>query len=95
MAFPRTRGKNLSHPIIGSGQEMGESVLPTRLHVLKHYNYVWESEKEKTNGKNPSFLRVSKFVVDKLIFIWNKASIPCVTSKTISDLLKKEIVLLQ
>lgn len=51
MTSPRTRGKNLSHPIIGSGQEMGESVLPTRLDVLKYYNYVWESEKEKKMAK--------------------------------------------
>lgn len=95
MASPRTRDKNLSHPIIGSGQEMCESVLPTRLDVLKYYKYVWESEKVKTNGKNPAFLQVSKFVVDKLIFMWNKSSIPCVTSKTISDLLKNEVDLLQ
>ncbi len=47
MASPRTRGKNLSHPIIGSGQEMEESVQPTRLDILEYYNYVWESEKEK------------------------------------------------
>lgn len=95
MAFPRTRDKDLPHPIIGNGQDMGESLLPTRRDVLKYYIYVWNNEKIKQNGKNPSFLEVSKIVVDKLKFMWEKASIPCITSKTITDLLKKEVDLVQ
>lgn len=95
MASPRTREKTIPHPIIGSGQDMGESVLPSHLDVLKFFTYVWETEKAKQNGKNPTFLEVSKIVVDKVVFIWEIASIPCVTAKTMTDLLRKEVDLLQ
>lgn len=83
------------NPILGGGQEMGESVLPTRSDVSRYYTWLWDLEKGANNNQNPSFKVVSKKVVDKVKLVWKKASIPTISDKAMTDLLKKELDVLQ
>ena len=81
--------------IVGSDRQMSEAMLPTTLDVIRHYNFEWQEQKTKDNGKNPGFSFVADKTLDKVQSLWQKSSIPVVSHRTMKDMLKKSIDIMQ
>uniref|UniRef100_A0A6P7HAI7 Uncharacterized protein LOC114349502 n=1 Tax=Diabrotica virgifera virgifera TaxID=50390 RepID=A0A6P7HAI7_DIAVI len=85
----RTRDRD--NRIIGSDKQFSDTMLPTIIDVMRHYNYVWHDLQLKENGKNPDFSRAAEETLDKVQLIWRKASIPMISYKTMRYILKRSL----
>jgi len=73
-------------PIFGNSSDLSERVLPTYLEVMKCYLFERNTLKQKSK-KDPAVGELSKIVIDKVISVWEKASIPCVSRERVKKML--------
>jgi hypothetical protein len=84
---PRLR-HDIESPLFGAPCEISERVLPTYKDVLKYV--LFEREKERNIIKSdPSIKQIVSVVTDKMIRIWNSASIPCVSIAAVTKRILK------
>lgn len=73
-------------PIFGNSSELSEKVLPVYSDVMKFYLHERIVLKQKSK-KDPSVSEISKGVVNKIISLWEKASIPCVSNERVKKMI--------
>lgn len=73
--------------ILGEPKTLSVSVLPTVADVLKYYSYVLSERKQE--GCSNNNLKVIKIICKKVVAIWERASIPCVSEKRITTIITK------
>ncbi len=73
------------NPIFGIPSPFTENVLPTYQEVIKHYFWLRGSVPQTIE---PSFQEVGYLVVEKLVMIWRKTSIPIVSRSRIFQMLR-------
>lgn len=84
---PKTRS-DVKCPIFGWPERLKENILPTYEEVFKHYLHFRNELKPSEFSKDPNFSDISAKVVDKILSIWDKASIPTVTRTRVVAMLK-------
>ena len=80
MAYNTRSTTELSCPLVGDLKKIDQNTLPTRLDVLKHFLYI----KEYSNVPNRDLVNViCKELSPVISNVWSKASLPCVSDKSI------------
>ena len=75
MPLSRTQTKSALSDVIGGPKELSVNELPTRLQVLRYYNFTALEKKLAFHGKDPPAAEVVEVVASKLLEIWNRDSI--------------------
>lgn len=71
-------------PLFGDLCDLKDNILPTYEDVMKFYEWIRHMLKfEKETKKEPTYKEIEAVVVEKLIQIWAKSSIPTVEPKRI------------
>lgn len=83
-----TTRNSINCAILGAPLHLCFATLPTIEDVLLCYLLMRHELKMKYSGKEPSFSEVSQVVGDKIIEIWNSASIPIVSRDRVMQLIR-------
>lgn len=52
--------------LLGCDKLMSETVLPTIVDVMRHYNFEWQTQKRNDMGKKPGFSSIADKTLDKV-----------------------------
>ncbi|CAH1107402.1 unnamed protein product [Psylliodes chrysocephalus] len=85
--FRYTR-QGIECPLIGAPANFKGNLLPSKADVLKCYLWTRYNLKPPNSGKEPTFFEISLVLSDKILRLWQKASISTVTRKHVSQLIK-------
>lgn len=69
--------------LIGSPADLKDNVLPTQEDVLKYFLWIRYSLKSPDYRKEPTVSDLSIILADKILGLWEKASIPTVPRKRV------------
>jgi hypothetical protein len=76
-------------PLLGVPTELSPVVLPTNAEVMRKFLLVRNQTKGLMTNKDPPASLISKKVVESLVIIWNKSSIPIISNKKIVEKITK------
>ena len=74
-------------PLVGNCADLKENSLQIYQDVLKFFYYT----RLNHPSRNPSFKEISRIVVDRLIAIWRRSSLPHLSDSRVRDMLKASI----
>ena len=77
------------HQIIGFSAPLPKNVLPTKLDVVKYMQLCKDDLELKTGRKKHPVTSFAKPVIEELLALWQKASIPTITEKGVEKPLIK------
>lgn len=80
--------QDIECPLIGAPADFKCNLLPSKVDVLKCYLWTRYNLKPPNSGKEPTVFEISNVLSDKILSLWQKASIPTVTRKRVSQLIK-------
>lgn len=82
LKMAETRNKS-DCPILGSYMEIHDNVLPTYENVMRHYYFVRNTLRQEGANYEPASAEIALIVADKVLSIWNKASLPTLLHKSV------------
>lgn len=82
----KTRG-HVIDPVFGTPREFSGNVLPTHEDLMKCYLWLRHELKQGSN-KEPTIFQISTVLYDKLLEIWENASIPVLSNARIMTLIR-------
>lgn len=80
--------QHLECPLIGVPADFKSNLLPSKGDVLKCYLWTRYNLKPPNSGKEPTVFEISNVLSDKVLSLWQKASIPTITRKRVLQLIK-------
>lgn len=92
MSFSKTcyTRRDTECPLVGSPADFKDNILPTQEDVLRCFLWIRYTLKPPDCGKEPTVSEISSILVDKILSLWEKASIPTVTRKRVLQLIKMQ-----
>ncbi|XP_050505184.1 uncharacterized protein LOC126883579 [Diabrotica virgifera virgifera] len=75
-------------PLAGVPADFKGNVLPLKAHVLQYYLWTRYNLKSPNSGKEPTVFEISNILSDKILSVWQKASILTITRKRVLQLIK-------
>lgn len=73
--------------VFGAPKQLNECVLPTYCNVIRHFLWI-RYQLKVTSKKEPNTSEITELVANKLEELWAKASLPVLSHKRITDMIK-------
>lgn len=84
--MPQTR-KETFCVVFGAPKKLSEHILPTYGDVIRHFLWI-RYQLKLTSKKEPNASEITKLVAQSLKELWIKASLPVLSDKRITDMIK-------